>query len=280
MSALVFTVQGDNLVVEVMPSSKGTVGQVVDGITVNFLNPTKFGVSMANKRPIQILSDLKDQFSNLLIFGGQERFDDVVRDIAQKFTTGDVSNTTMRKGYAKYFYETLINRNTKALVRDGGLKETALIVTELLSWYFIRRAVHIYVVCTILDKVKGMSQAAAATSASTYQVIAPTAPASAPASSMANAEAAKKNVEALQKQLSNVQSQLLSSGADKTTITAQLAAMQNTITDMTAQMTAKDNQLLACQEQNNRLATELENFKELLLSSTSMIFKMDEIPNL
>jgi hypothetical protein len=280
---LVFTVVESDLVVNVVAGGKQDV--LYEGATIKLLPSGQLRVSMVNKRPIEILSELRDMFSALFLFGGSERFDTVVQDIAQNFQTGNVRDTALRKGYAKYFYEMFIYRNSKALVRDGGFKETALIVTELLSWYFIRRAVHIYVVCTILDKVKGLSSASGASGASGASA-ASTLPPTIVMPNTIDQEAQKKaeefraQAQALQQQLSNVQQQLLASNASKPQITAELNNLQNTIAGMTQTLANTQAELQACQQRNQVLATELANFKELLLSSTSMIFKMDEIPNL
>lgn len=270
-TSLVFSMQGEYLLVTTTNNSSKT-DENFDGSFVRLLPKISFTVLIANRRPVEVLTELRDKFSTILLFHGGETFDGVVADISATFNSGNVRDTGVRKAYAKYFYETLIKRNSSSLVRDGDIKETALIVTELLSWYFIRRAVHIYVVCTILDKVKTATVASSPSSSFASPVVITSPP--------VVSEEAKKRVAELEATLRNVQAQLARSGVT-TAEGAQLqASLQASIANMQTAMEEREQQLQACSEENQRLREQLNNFKELLLTSTSMIFRMDEIPNL
>jgi hypothetical protein len=268
-----FTVQDNVLVVNIQSGTK--TSESYDGSMVSLLPKTSFSVNMMNRKPIEILNELKERFTNGLLFSGRETFDVVVRDIANTFNTG-VRETTARKGYARYFYELFIYRDSSSLKGVSGPSETALIVTELVSWYFIRRAVHIYVVCTILDRVRGLSESASAsTSKSSYVV---------DEDSKRKSEIFAAKVDELENRLKAQQADMLSKLSSGTLDKAKIEAAQLEMGTTTAELGRKLNeakeQYNACEKERLRLREELDNFKELLLSSTSMIFKIDEIPNL
>lgn len=261
---LVFSIQGDDLLVNINPSNK--TAENFDGTILKLLPQSSFAVKIGNRRPIEVLTELRDKLSSIVLFNGNESFDSVVRDIAQNFNTGNVRDTTLRKAYAKYFYETFTKRNSTALTRDGGIKETGLIVTELLSWYFIRRAVHIYVVCAILDRVNR----------ATEQSISVSGQSTPPVFTTTISEDTKNKIANLEKKVIDMTGQLSQSQLAP----AQISMLQSQLEEFKKEMIDKEVQLKKCQDHNNQLAQELANFKELLLSSTSMIFKMEEIPNL
>lgn len=265
---LSFMVQGDTLVTSLSSGNKAEVN--FDGVFVKILPSVTFSISMVNKRPIELLMELKDKFSSILLFAGNETFDTVVKDIAQTFDSG-VRQTSVRKAYAKYFYETLVSRNTRSLTRDGSFGETALIVTDLLAWYFIRRAVHIYVVCAIMDKVQN----------STFTPTQPAQPASVayiPSTSVD--EETKRKSEMLSQQLAKLQQDVTQGGIDKTSLQATLSSIEQSKNDLQAKVDELQATVASQYNEIARLRNELNGFKELLLNSTSMIFKIDEVPAL
>lgn len=264
-TSLSFVVQGDTLVTSFASGNKAEVN--FDGVFVKILPSLSFSINMSDKRPIELLMELKDKFSAILLFSGSEPFDNVVRDIAQTFDSG-VRQTSVRKAYAKYFYETLVSRNTRSLTRDGSFSETALIVTDLLAWYFIRRAVHIYVVCAIMDKVQN----------STFT---PTQPASvAYIPSISVDDETKRKSEMLSQQLAKLQQDVTQEGIDKTSLQASLSSIEQSKNDLQAKVDELQATVASQYNEIARLRNELNGFKELLLNSTSMIFKIDEVPAL
>lgn len=265
---LSFMIQGDTLVTSISSGNKAEVS--FDGVFVKILPSVTFSISMTNKRPIELLMELKDKFSSILLFAGNETFDTVVKDIAQTFDSG-VRQTSVRKAYAKYFYETLVSRNTRSLTRDGSFSETALIVTDLLAWYFIRRAVHIYVVCAIMDKVQN----------STFTSTQPAQPASvAYIQSTSVDEETKRKSEMLSQQLAKLQQDVTQGGIDKTSLQASLSSIEQSKNDLQAKVDELQATVASQYNEIARLRNELNGFKELLLNSTSMIFKIDEVPAL
>jgi hypothetical protein len=269
-TSLSFVVQGDTLVTSIASGNKAEVN--FDGVFVKVLPSLTFSINMTNKRPIELLIELKDKFSSLLLFAGSETFDNVVRDIAQTFDSG-VRQTSVRKAYAKYFYETLVSRNTRALTRDGSFNETALIVTDLMAWYFIRRAVHIYVVCAIMDKVQNSSLPSRNPASMTY--IPPN-----PQSTIVVDDDTKRKSEMLSQQLAKLQQDITKEGIDKTSLQASLSSIEQSKNDLQTKVDELQATVASQYNEIARLRNELNGFKELLLNSTSMIFKIDEVPAL
>jgi hypothetical protein len=270
-TSLSFVVQGDTLVTSIASGNKAEVN--FDGVFVKVLPSLTFSINMTNKRPIELLMELKDKFSSLLLFAGSETFDNVVRDIAQTFDSG-VRQTSVRKAYAKYFYETLVSRNTRALTRDGSFNETALIVTDLMAWYFIRRAVHIYVVCAIMDKVQNSSLSSRTPASLTYV------PSSNPQSTIVVDDETKIKSEMLSQQLAKLQQDITQGGIDKTSLQASLSTIEQSKNDLQTKVDELQATVVSQFNEIARLRNELNGFKELLLNSTSMIFKIDEVPTL
>jgi hypothetical protein len=264
-TSLSFVVQGDTLVTSLSSANKTEVS--FDGVFVKVIPSLTFSINMTNKRPIELLMELKDKFSTILLFSGSETFDTVVKDIAQTFDSG-VRQTSVRKAYAKYFYETLVSRNTRSLTRDGSFNETALIVTDLLAWYFIRRAVHIYVVCAIMDKVQN----------STGTSREPASVAYIPSTSVD--DDAKRKSEMLSQQLAKLQQDITQGGIDKTSLQASLSSIEQSKNDLQGKVDELQATVASQLNEIARLRNELNGFKELLLNSTSMIFKIDEVPAL
>jgi hypothetical protein len=272
-TGLTFTVQEDTLVTTLSSANKTEVS--FDGVFVKVLPSLTFSINMSNKRPIELLMELKDKFSSILLFSGSESFDTVVKDIAQTFDSG-VRQTSVRKAYAKYFYETLVSRNTRSLTRDNSFNETALIVTDLLAWYFIRRAVHIYVVCAIMDKVQNSSLTARESTSTTYI---PSNPLSTSVVNMVDDEAKKKS-EMLSQQLAKLQQDVTQGGIDKISLQASLSSIEQSKNDLETKVQELQATIVSQFNEITRLRNELNGFKELLLNSTSMIFKIDEVPTL
>jgi hypothetical protein len=268
-TSLSFVVQGDTLVTSLSSANKTEVS--FDGVFVKVLPSLTFSINMSNKRPIELLMELKDKFSSILLFSGSETFDNVVRDIAQTFDSG-VRQTSVRKAYAKYFYETLVSRNTRTLTRDGSFSETALIVTDLMAWYFIRRAVHIYVVCAIMDKVQSSTTLPSATQ--------PVAYASPMQASVIVDDETKRKSEILSQQLAKLQQDITKEGIDKTSLQASLSSIEQSKNDLQTKVDELQATVASQYNEIARLRNELNGFKELLLNSTSMIFKIDEVPAL
>lgn len=266
-TSLSFMVQGDTLVASLSSGNKAEVS--FDGAFVKVLPSLSFSISMVNKRPIELLMELKDKFSSILLFAGSETFDTVVRDIAQTFDSG-VRQTSVRKAYAKYFYETLVSRNTRSLTRDGSFGETALIVTDLLAWYFIRRAVHIYVVCAIMDKVQNSTVSTSQPAAYVPSI---------PPSVIVDDET-KRKAELLSQQLAKLQQDVTQGGIDKTSLQASLSSIEQSKNDLQTKVDELQATVASQYNEITRLRNELNGFKELLLNSTSMIFKIDEVPAL
>jgi hypothetical protein len=223
-------------------------------------------------------------------------------DRASKVTAMNV--VSLRKSYAKYFYIVLKNKIYKSnttnsnSVQTSDRKKTAQIIIELVNWYFMRRFVHIYVVSACLEKLLQLAIA----STSNFTVVQPSPtmtpqpqPVNWPSStstqssvgltptSTTNSQRGTFQVPpvVVQQQISALDSQInrlsvvASSGsgmsdAERSTLTKALQDTKNTLLDQ-----QKEQSRLIQELSNSR--KELDNLRELLLSSTSMIFKMDEL---
>jgi hypothetical protein len=210
---------------------------------------------------------------------------------------------SLRKSYAKYFYTVLKNKiyktantSTSNSVQTSDRKKTAQIIIELVNWFFMRRFVHVYVVCTCLEKLLQLAVAATnninvpstsstpqpqpinwSSSSSTTPLsgFTSTSTTSGPTGTFQVSPAVvQQQISALDNQLNRLS--VVSSGvsglsdAERASLTKALQDTKNTLFEQ-----QKDNTRLVQELANSR--KELDNLRELLLSSTSMIFKMDEL---
>lgn len=215
-----------------------------------------FTVSLASKSPLNVLQEIQQQLNMLFTLNGKT-LDEVVEKLivnmaGQKF---DQNSLTRIKDDAKYYYKVWSNKDKSGLTNSDTdyNHQTASIVIDMLSWWYIRRLVHIYVVCAILEEV--------------YKHTGTTYTFGNFASPYTNSYSVNVNkaveIEDLKRKYNE---QLDTLNADKQEIKNDF------------------NKLVASYEnlryQNKDLYKKLEEFRELLLHSTSMIFKIEEVPNM
>lgn len=320
-SKLIFKVENDNQLTFKILTYPNTSPDT-DDIKINYIANNTNSQSFANKVYVSqennktltnSLLQLKQQFESIIKFNS-ETLESVVIDIIKLFSdlqnaddAFNVINMTspnkfgIYKKYAKYYYETLINREVKddrkvwvnessdspeVLKRKqesfANVFENATILSDMVSWWYVRRLVHVYVVCTCLEKIMKMQQIqqmqkpVTTAYSSTYQPLATTTVVNPPvtgtiaSTSATEIEQLKANYK---KQLDAMQNYCNVVATDKTNINNQFAILQNDYNILNDKI--KDQQNRIFELENN-----LRDYKDLLLESTGMIFKMNEIPNI
>jgi hypothetical protein len=208
-----------------------------------------------NGTPMQIIKSLKQFLEDKFMFG-QESFSQVVSDClnyAQSLLPGqDKFTAKERKDYAREYYsifklKTLLNR-----VGNVELQDKVKIIVNVISYIFIRRLMHIFIVSNIVEHTFNNTITAIPTTSTVV------------GEDKYELESIKTKLEA---QIASLQSQATSSSTIN----------KDTLTDLKKEC---ENLTQALLEKNNKIAelkALLESYKELLLDSTQLIFKMDDI---
>jgi hypothetical protein len=218
--------------------------------------------------PLDLLKAIQIKFSNTFRFGNKA-FDEIVKSTMDIFN-GSVSfdksvlkEIKMRKLYARYYYSILKNRNITNLDNSSDTKKTVRIVVELVSWWFIRRFVHIYVVCACLEKLYETSSVSSPSGSSTQtQFMYSSTPT--PSNSSTISE------EALNKMKADFELKLAKQNSNSAKTADVVNDLQKQYNDALAIIAQKDAEI-------SKQKQDLDNLKDLLLNSTSMIFQMDEL---
>jgi hypothetical protein len=264
---------GDNLVIEFQ--SNGT-SEIVDNKTIKYIPNRVISVFVGKGvKPVDALNEVKSKLLEILIIDG-DSFDSVVAATMRNLSMENIESDKVktRKNYAKYFYTMFMNRNKTDLERnssDSG--KLALILIELISWWFIRRAVHVFVVSTILERVGVKDNTIKPTM--NFQV-GPSI--SAPSTSNStSARDCKAEVDLITAQfnaeLAKLKNEKSAANSSSVVVTKQFTEIETKYKDLEALVNVRNDRVA-------ELEIQLDNYKQLLLESTSMIFKMDEIPNM
>jgi hypothetical protein len=265
---------------------------------------------LSTTAPLAVMTTMLADFKEIFKFANAT-IDQVVDETMNIFNNIDkfdrsqkvnaLGVVSLRKSYAKYFYTVVKNKVYKTTNSVGGnsvqtsdRKKTAQIIIELVNWYFVRRFVHIYVVCTCLEKLLQLAVVATNNMPSTSSTGMPqpqpvnlsgtsgfastpstmTSQVTAPGTFQVPPALIQQQVSSLDAQLNRVNI-VSSSGsamteADRSSLTKALQDTKNTLIGQQQQNVDLTKQL-------DNARKELDNLRELLLSSTSMIFKMDEL---
>jgi flagellin-like hook-associated protein FlgL len=261
MSGITYSVS----VNDVLKISVNAPNVYVDGVVIG---PVKKELSYqltANVKPLEILTYLQGQFANIVIFPNGKTLDEAVQAtmgmISAVGAGGGIDNDIIKrnKAFAKYYYKMFANNDVQAIKNnvDTKYQEAVLIVVGLFSWWYIRRLVHIFVVFATLEGVS-----APASSSTTPIVISTT--------------TSTDNIDSLKQTVKDLSTMLAEKTSTINTMTTELAKLDTV-------QSALDNVKVVLQNKDTRIADleqQLMNFKELLLHSTSMIFRIEEVPNL
>lgn len=237
------------------------------------------------KSRLTILQEIQNHLSNTFIFEGGKTLDHIVKDVITTIDVQNIASNALRnnitniKNLAKLYYRMWESKDKSGLSsidETDEYRQNASIVIDMLSWWFIRRLVHVYVVCAILEKVH--TPPPQVTTYTTYTTHTPfksnVASSSSPSPIYPQQPVViyKKDPEfdALEKKYSSNVSNLES---DKT----QLQNDIKVLLEKHSQLELDNQQLHA---NNEYLTHKLDDLKELLVHSTSMMFKLDELPNI
>lgn len=234
------------------------------GKLINRLKDETLDYDLTNKSLVETLKDmqqnLSDRFKIYYQNGKTETFDEAVQSmingLGSSVSTNFLEDITVRKAYAKYYYEMFKQK----LIQIEEKNSDALILSSLVSYYFIKRLVHVFVMCTIYQKV------AVPTTNTIGNVLSGT-PVVINTSDQTNDFTAERNA---------LQAKILALEAAMKNSENTSAASLNTMTEINTLNTALLNK---AEEKIKVLENQVNNYRELLLKSTTMIFKLDEIPN-
>jgi hypothetical protein len=223
------------------------------------------------RRPlVETLKAMQDDMSKLLQVyyptGEKETFDSTVVSMINGIDTSSttvskdfIDKMKVRKAYARYYYDMFRKRTVEY---DESKNKDAVILTSLVSYYFMKRLVHVFVMCTIYERISSMS---VSSNASTSQPIFINNTTSNSASS--NDFAAER--QALEAKIANLEAGIKNE-----------STLSDSANEKLKDMEANYKQLLDnAQQKIIDMEAQVNNYRELLLKSTTMIFKLDEIPN-
>jgi hypothetical protein len=185
--------------------------------------------------------------------GRTETFDEAVLSLINGLgTSQNLDDILIKKAYARYYYDMFKNKMISVQEKDSD----ALIMTGLVSYYFMKRLVHVFVMCTIYQKVSVPSSTTSVTGTTPIII-----------NETSGDFTAERNI--YEAKLLALQS------AIKNSETSSDASIEKV-----NEINALNNELLNRAEQKIKaLEQQVNNYRELLLKSTTMIFKLDEIPN-
>lgn len=263
-----FDNSSQTLIVSLAGSASGLLIYGVD------VKPVESGVLKYDMRQplVETLKAMQDDISRLLQVtypsGEKETFDTTVVSMINGMDTSTstiskdfLEKMKVRKAYARYYYDMFRKRTVEY---DENKNKDAVILTSLVSYYFMKRLVHVFVMCTIFETISSVSM----TSNSSQPIIINQTNTSSTSNSTSSNSFAKERIK-FEAEIANLE-----------------ASIKN-VTDLTEsekekrkEIDNKHNELLAIAEKKiEGLEAQVNNYRELLLKSTTMIFKLDEIPN-
>ena len=201
-----------------------------------------------DKAPVVFLQEIQTELSRYFVFEGGKTLDTIVEDIIVNLSVRkfDLKTISSIKGYAKYFYRLWNDKDKGGLSsRDTDeIRQTTSIVIDMLSWWYIRRLVHVYVICAILEEVYKSTN----TQSHAYPLGSPSPPLAPPPTP-------------------------LPTTTDMSTLLNSYRTLEIDYKTLYDSVAEKDAKIAMLQKK-------LDDFKELLIHSTSMIFKIEEVPNM
>lgn len=262
MAGIRFTFKSDILTIQLVSSNTEIIHY---GKQINRLKDEVLEYNLKDKSLVETLKNmqqnLSDRFKIYYPSGKTETFDEAVQGmitgLGGSVSSNFLEDITVRKAYAKYYYEMFKEK----LIQIDEKHSDALILSSLVSYYFIKRLVHVFVMCTIYQKVSKP-----VTSTTTGNVLSGT-----PIVITNNAQTtdftAERNV---------LQAKILALEAAMKYSENTSAESINTMKEIN---TLNVSLLNKAEEKIRMLENQVNNYRELLLKSTTMIFKLDEIPN-
>lgn len=251
------------------------------GVVVNAINTT-LSLSINEKKPIDLLTSLQENFKNLIKFDQGTLLDTAVSNtmvmignLSNSSGTLDMNVVKRNKAFAKYYYKAFISKDIQGVENSTNpMKDTVKIVIDLFTWWYIRRLVHIFVVFTIIETLsKPLTTVSSPTVIMPMPTNSPPSVASTQTTTATIDDAEVQKLKDTVKSLQDVIASQTTSITDKDTQLKSLQSIQADIDKLKDEVTRKTNEALDWK-------TKHDNLRELLIHSTSMIFKFDEVPNL
>jgi hypothetical protein len=224
------------------------------------------------RRPlVDTLKAMQDDMSKLLqvyyATGEKESFDTTVVSMINGIDTSSstvskdfIEKMKVRKAYARYYYDMFRKRTVEY---DETKNKDAVILTSLVSYYFMKRLVHVFVMCTIYEKISSMTVSSSNSSSSQPIFINNTT-----TNSVSSNDFAAER-QALEAKIANLEAGIKNE-----------STLSESSNEKLKDMEANYKQLLDnAQQKIVDMEAQVNNYRELLLKSTTMIFKLDEIPN-
>lgn len=262
-----FDNSSQTLIVSLAGSASGFLIYGVD------VKPVESGVLKYDMRQplVETLKAMQDDISRLLQVtypsGEKETFDTTVVSMINGMDTSTstiskdfLEKMKVRKAYARYYYDMFRKRTVEY---DENKNKDAVILTSLVSYYFMKRLVHVFVMCTIFETISSVSM----TSNSSQPIIINQTNTSSTSNSSSSSFASERQT--LEAKIANLEASI----KNETTLTESANEKLKEIDDKYKEML--DN----AQQKIVSLEAQVNNYRELLLKSTTMIFKLDEIPN-
>lgn len=256
-----------NLVVSFAGSASGLLIYGVDVVTIPSIT-LKYDM----RRPlVETLKALQEDMSKMLQVyypnGEKETFDSTVVSMINGIDTSSttvskdfIDKMKVRKAYARYYYDMFRKRTVEY---DESKNKDAVILTSLVSYYFMKRLVHVFVMCTIYERISSMSVSSNSSSTSQPIIINNTTTNSASSNDFASER------QALEAKIANLEAGIKNE-----------STLSESANDKFKEMEANYKTLLDnAQQKIVDMEAQVNNYRELLLKSTTMIFKLDEIPN-
>jgi hypothetical protein len=229
-------------------------------------------ILLEGKTPKQLLEDIQRQLEYVFVFDGARTLDKVVEDIIVNM---NIRNTNLPsissiKDTAKLYYRIWDKKTKRGLTNNDTdyKRQTVSIVIDMLSWWYVRRLVHVYVVCAILEQVQNTT-----TSLTNRAVI----PDYRYNGFKGYPDTINNEIESLKLKyntnVSVLQTDKAQLAQDFQKLLQSYKQLETDYQNMHANEFAKDKHI-------EDLTQKLDEFRELLLHSTSMIFKIEEVPNM
>lgn len=251
----------------VLSTAGSASGMLIYGVDVVPIQSVMLKYDM-KRSLVDTLKLMQEDLSRLLQIyypnGEKEAFDSTVMAMINGIDTSTTTVTQqfldkmkVRKAYARYYYDMLRKRKVEY---DETKNKDAVILTSLVSYYFMKRLVHVFVMCTIYEKI---SNATVSSNTSSQPIIINNTVGE-PSSNTFIVER-----QALEAKIANLEASI----RNESSLTESANTKLQEVTDN------YKNLLDSAQTRMNNLEAQVNNYRELLLKSTTMIFKLDEIPN-
>lgn len=220
-------------------------------------------------------------------YSGYETIDGVIKSLMDdigKNTIGQGASIeelkqrlASRKAYARYYYEMFKGNNKTLDSLDNAQEAEVKIVAQVVCYYFIKRLVHIFVMSAIYERV--LADMGASTSApTTYVPMASSTSANTPSP---DANAAMRDLKLERERFEQQKKDLMAMmgnqniGGDQ-----KIKQLMDQLNAITAQMQEKDTKITDLTSQVDYMSKRVANYRDLLLQSHDLLFKIDEIPNM